>query len=223
MTESEVSRLEGYLRRTAGALVEAEGALEAERALRCEPVAVVSMACRAPGGVRTPEELWEVFAQGRDVVGGPFLSRWSGLDLVDPDPDAVGKSYADQGGFVEGVEDFDAEFFGISPREARAMDPQQRLVLECVAEALERGGVVPGSLEGSRTGVFMGAMNTDYGPQTHDMWLMNGYISTGYAFKHPLGSGVVCVGFAGSVVDGGHGVLVVVGGGAVGVGVVAFG
>ena len=180
MTESEVSRLEGYLRRTAGALVEAERALEVERASRCEPVAVVSMACRAPGGVRSPEELWEVFAQGRDVVG-PLPSRWSGLDLLDPDPDAVGKSYADQGGFVEGVEDFDAEFFGISPREARAMDPQQRLVLECVAEALERGGVVPGSLEGSRTGVFMGAMNTDYGPQTHDMRLMNGYISTGYA------------------------------------------
>ncbi len=180
MSGSEVSRLEGYLRRTAGALVEAERALAVERGARCEPVAVVSMACRAPGGVRSPEELWEVFLQGRDVVGG-FPLRWSGLDLVDPDPDAVGKSYADQGGFVEGVEDFDAEFFGISPREARAMDPQQRLVLECVVEVLERGGVVPGSLEGSRTGVFMGAMNTDYGPQTHDMRLMNGYISTGYA------------------------------------------
>ena len=180
MSESEVSRLEGYLRRTAGALVEAERALEVERGARCEPVAVISMACRAPGGVRSPEELWEVFAQGRDVVGG-FPSRWVGLDLVDPDPDAVGKSYADQGGFVEGVEDFDAEFFGISPREARAMDPQQRLVLECVAEAFERWGVVRESLEGSRTGVFIGAMNTDYGPQTHDMRLMNGYISTGYA------------------------------------------
>src|SRR5688572_1082857 len=114
MSESEVSRLEGYLRRTAGALLEAERALEVARASRCEPVAVVSMACRAPGGVGSPEALWEVFAQGRDVVGG-FPQRWSGLDLVDPDPEAVGKSYADQGGFVSGVEDFDAEFFGISP------------------------------------------------------------------------------------------------------------
>ena len=176
MSESEVSRLEGYLRRTAGALVEAERALEVERGARCEPVAVISMACRAPGGVRSPEELWEVFAQGRDVVGG-FPSRWVGLDLVDPDPDAVGKSYADQGGFVEGVEDFDAEFFGISPREARAMDPQQRLVLECVAEAFERWGVVRESLEGSRTGVFIGALSSDY--FRHGLNAFDGYASTG--------------------------------------------
>ncbi|MGH8880946.1 MAG: type I polyketide synthase, partial [Stackebrandtia sp.] len=179
MGVSEVERLEGYLRRTAGALVEAERALEVERAARCEPVAVVSMGCRAPGGVVSPEGLWEMVSGNRDVVGG-FPGRWDGLDLLDSDPDVVGKSYAAGGGFLEGVEQFDPEFFGISPREARAMDPQQRVVLECVWEALERAGSVE-SIRGTRTGVYIGAMNSDYGPQSQDLNALDGHICTGYA------------------------------------------
>ncbi|MFJ7416960.1 beta-ketoacyl synthase N-terminal-like domain-containing protein, partial [Streptomyces sp. NPDC098077] len=107
-----------------------------------EPIAVVSMACRLPGGIGTPEAFWELLVSGGDAVGG-LPDRWRGLDLYDPDPEAVGKSYAREGGFLDDVEDFDAGFFGVSPREAVSMDPQQRLVLEASWEALERAGIRP--------------------------------------------------------------------------------
>ncbi|MFI6153792.1 SDR family NAD(P)-dependent oxidoreductase [Kitasatospora sp. NPDC051170] len=178
---SEVEKLEAYLRRTATALVEAEKQLDSERAARTEPIAVVSMACRLPGGIDTPEGFWELLAAGGDAISG-FPERWQGLDLFDPDPEAVGKSYATEGGFMTNVERFDAAFFGISPREAQSMDPQQRLVLETAWEALERAGVRPEALEGSRTGVYLGTMSSDYGNQQgHDLDALDGYVSTGNA------------------------------------------
>ncbi|MFJ9693752.1 SDR family NAD(P)-dependent oxidoreductase [Kitasatospora sp. NPDC101183] len=178
---SDVEKLEAYLRRTATALVEAEKQLDSERAARTEPIAVVSMACRLPGGIDTPEGFWELLASGGDAIGG-FPERWQGLDLFDPDPEAVGKSYATEGGFMANVERFDAAFFGISPREAQSMDPQQRLVLETAWEALERAGVRPEALEGSRTGVYLGTMSSDYGNQQgHDLDALDGYVSTGNA------------------------------------------
>ncbi|MBL0804885.1 hypothetical protein G6539_33740, partial [Streptomyces albidoflavus] len=100
-----------------------------------EPIAVVSMACRLPGGIDTPEAFWQLLAAGGDAVGG-LPERWQGLDLYDPDPEAVGKSYTREGGFLADIEGFDAGFFGVSPREAVSMDPQQRLVLEASWEAL---------------------------------------------------------------------------------------
>ncbi|MFI0099170.1 SDR family NAD(P)-dependent oxidoreductase, partial [Streptomyces olivaceus] len=128
-----------------------------------EPVAIVAMGCRFPGGVTSPEGLWRLVTDGADVMGGfPDNRGWDLDTLFDADPDAVDKSYVDRGAFLHDVGEFDAGFFGISPREAMAMDPQQRLLLEVSWEALERAGIEPNTLRGSDTGVFTGIISHDY-------------------------------------------------------------
>ncbi|MCA9717194.1 MAG: alpha/beta fold hydrolase [Myxococcales bacterium] len=131
-----------------------------------EPIAIIGMGCRFPGGADSPESFWELLREGRDAITEVPRSRWNVDEFYAPSPGTPGKTYARHGGFIDDVEQFDPQFFAISPREAAAMDPQQRLVLEVSWEALERAGLTPRALPQTRTGVFVGVGPGEYSGAT---------------------------------------------------------
>ncbi|MEU6996634.1 acyltransferase domain-containing protein, partial [Streptomyces sp. NPDC046465] len=156
-------KLRDYLKRVLADLQQSRKKLRDIEAEAAEPIAIVGMSCRLPGGVGSPDELWQLVEGETDALTGfPGDRGWDLDNLFDPDPGRVGRTYVDQGGFLGGAGDFDAELFGVSPREALASDPQQRLMLELSWEVCERAGIAPTSLKGRDVGVFSGLMFHDY-------------------------------------------------------------
>ncbi|MDQ1041745.1 acyl transferase domain-containing protein/NAD(P)-dependent dehydrogenase (short-subunit alcohol dehydrogenase family)/acyl carrier protein [Streptomyces sp. V3I8] len=167
-----------------------------------EPIAVVGISCRFPGGLRSAEDVWQMVADGRDVVSGfPDDRGWPLESLYNPEPGVAGHTYTRHGGFLHDATEFDPEFFGIMPREAMAMDPQQRLLLQGAWEAFERAGIDPQSVRGSRTGVYAGVMYHDYRSRLPEVPEdLTGYIGNGSAASIASGRVAYTLGLEGPAV-----------------------
>ncbi|HTI23618.1 MAG TPA: type I polyketide synthase, partial [Kutzneria sp.] len=183
---SNEEKLLDYLKRATSDLRETRKRLADAERREQEPIAIISMGCRYPGGVGSPEDLWQLVLDGVDTVRPLPTDRFWDLDgIFDPTPGLPGKIYSNEGSFLDDAAGFDAELFRISPREAAEMDPQQRLLLETAWETLERAGIDPLSLKGSRTGVFAGVMYHDYGAGTSDGSLVSGRVAYTLGLEGP--------------------------------------
>ena len=190
MTDSPKPDYGALLKRSLLAIERLEARLaDAERAAH-EPIAVVGLSCRFPGGANDPASYWSLLARGGDAVTVVPPRRWDAEACYDPDPNATGMSYTKWGAFIEDVETFDAAFFGISPREAVSLDPQQRLLLEVTWEALENAAIAPSSLAGTRASVFVGISAFDYANMMSEVvGARNGDAYTATGSTHSIASG----------------------------------
>ncbi|MEY9928545.1 acyl transferase domain-containing protein [Catenulispora sp. GP43] len=179
-------KLRDYLKRATADLQQTRRRLREVEAAAAEPIAIVGMGCRYPGGVAGPRDLWDLVVRGGDAIGGfPDDRGWNAEALYDPEPGKEGKTYVRQGGFLPGAGGFDAEFFGISPNEARRADPQQRILLEVCWEAIERAGLDPVALHGSNTGVYAGLMYHDYLQGSPGGSLVSGQVAYSLGLEGP--------------------------------------
>ncbi|MGV9856455.1 type I polyketide synthase [Streptomyces sp. NPDC003442] len=200
---SNEEKLVDYLKWTTSELHETRQRLrEVQEGLE-EPIAIVGMACRFPGGVRTPAQLWDLVADGRDAVSSfPTDRGWDLENLYHPDPEHHGTSYVRAGGFIYDAADFDAEFFDIGAREAAAVEPQQRMLLELAWEATESAGIDPHTLRGSRTGVYTGVMYHDYASRLDEIPEgLLGHVGNGNAGSVSSGRVAFTLGLRGAAVS----------------------
>jgi acyl transferase domain-containing protein/NADPH:quinone reductase-like Zn-dependent oxidoreductase/NADP-dependent 3-hydroxy acid dehydrogenase YdfG/acyl carrier protein len=184
-----MSERRNVLQESLAAIQRLQDRLDASERARHEPIAVVGMACRLPGGLEDPHAYWKALAEGLDLVGEVPADRWDVDAYYDPDPSAMGKSRTKAGGFLKEIDGFEPAFFGISPREAAGLDPQQRLLLEVGWEALEDAGIAPDGLDGSLTGVFVGITSMDYAQRIDvaDPARSDIYLATGTALNAAAG------------------------------------
>ncbi|MFH9010741.1 type I polyketide synthase [Streptomyces sp. NPDC017943] len=202
MTTDDNADVLDYLKRTSIELIETRKRLRELTDAAAEPIAVVGVACRFPGGASTPEDLWDLVRTGTDAVSDfPQDRNWDVENLYDPDPGRPNSSSTRQGGFLYDAGDFDADFFGISPREALAADPQQRLLLETSWESLERAGIDPHSLRGSDTGVFAGLAYFGYGNHLNTPDAIAGYAQIGSLLSVASGRVSYALGLEGPAVS----------------------